>query len=304
MADLRVTLGNLVLQNPILTASGTFGYGEEYQDFVNLNRVGGLITKSITLKPRAGNFPYRVVETVGGMLNSIGLANVGVESFIEEKLPFLQQLRCAVIVNIAGSSIEEYEVVLSRLEETEGIDAYEINLSCPNVKEGGLTFGKDPRQIVKITTALRKRTTKPLIVKLTPNVSDMGELAKAAEDGGADIISAINTIVGMAVNVVQRRPVLGNVTGGLSGPAIKPIALARIWEISQKVKIPIIGIGGIFTCNDVLEFLVVGASAVQIGTANFIDPAISEKLVDELAAYCEQNQIARIRNLIGTLKVD
>ncbi|RKY80466.1 dihydroorotate dehydrogenase, partial [candidate division KSB1 bacterium] len=295
MADLRVTLGNLVLQNPILTASGTFGYGEEYQDFVNLNRVGGLITKSITLKPRAGNFPYRVVETVGGMLNSIGLANVGVESFIEEKLPFLQQLRCAVIVNIAGSSIEEYEVVLSRLEETEGIDAYEINLSCPNVKEGGLTFGKDPRQIVKITTALRKRTTKPLIVKLTPNVSDMGELAKAAEDGGADIISAINTIVGMAVNVVQRRPVLGNVTGGLSGPAIKPIALARIWEISQKVKIPIIGIGGIFTCNDVLEFLVVGASAVQIGTANFIDPTISEKLVDELAAYCEQNQIARIR---------
>ncbi|HDI51822.1 MAG TPA: dihydroorotate dehydrogenase [Bacteroidetes bacterium] len=304
MADLRVTLGNLVLQNPILTASGTFGYGEEYQDFVNLNRVGGLITKSITLKPRAGNFPYRVVETVGGMLNSIGLSNVGVESFIEEKLPFLQQLRCAVIVNIAGSSIEEYEVVLSRLEETEGIDAYEINLSCPNVKEGGLTFGKDPRQIVKITTALRKRTTKPLIVKLTPNVSDMGELAKAAEDGGADIISAINTIVGMAVNVVQRRPVLGNVTGGLSGPAIKPIALARIWEISQKVKIPIIGIGGIFTCNDVLEFLVVGASAVQIGTANFIDPTISEKLVDELAAYCEQNQIARIRNLIGTLKVD
>ncbi|MCD6165459.1 dihydroorotate dehydrogenase [candidate division KSB1 bacterium] len=304
MADLRVTLGNLVLQNPILTASGTFGYGEEYQDFVNLNRVGGLITKSITLKPRAGNFPYRVVETVGGMLNSIGLANVGVESFIEEKLPFLQQLRCAVIVNIAGSSIEEYEVVLSRLEETEGIDAYEINLSCPNVKEGGLTFGKDPRQIVKITTALRKRTTKPLIVKLTPNVSDMGELAKAAEDGGADIISAINTIVGMAVNVVQRRPVLGNVTGGLSGPAIKPIALARIWEISQKVKIPIIGIGGIFTCNDVLEFLVVGASAVQIGTANFIDPTISEKLVDELAAYCEQNQIARIRDLIGTLKVD
>ena len=304
MADLRVTLGNLVLQNPILTASGTFGYGEEYQDFVNLNRVGGLITKSITLKPRAGNFPYRVVETVGGMLNSIGLANVGVESFIEEKLPFLQQLRCAVIVNIAGSSIEEYEIVLSLLEETEGIDAYEINLSCPNVKEGGLTFGKDPRQIVKITTALRKRTTKPLIVKLTPNVSDMGELAKAAEDGGADIISAINTIVGMAVNVVQRRPVLGNVTGGLSGPAIKPIALARIWEISQKVKIPIIGIGGIFTCNDVLEFLVVGASAVQIGTANFIDPAISEKLVDELAAYCEQNQIARIRDLIGTLKVD
>ncbi len=304
MADLRVTLGNLVLQNPILTASGTFGYGEEYQDFVNLNRVGGLITKSITLKPRAGNFPYRVVETVGGMLNSIGLANVGVESFIEEKLPFLQQLRCAVIVNIAGSSIEEYEIVLSRLEETEGIDAYEINLSCPNVKEGGLTFGKDPRQIVKITTALRKRTTKPLIVKLTPNVSDMGELAKAAEDGGADIISAINTIVGMAVNVVQRRPVLGNVTGGLSGPAIKPIALARIWEISQKVKIPIIGIGGIFTCNDVLEFLVVGASAVQIGTANFIDPTISEKLVDELAAYCEQNQIARIRDLIGTLKVD
>jgi len=304
MADLRVTLGNLVLQNPILTASGTFGYGEEYQDFVNLNRVGGLITKSITLKPRVGNFPYRVVETVGGMLNSIGLANVGVESFIEEKLPFLQQLRCAVIVNIAGSSIEEYEVVLSRLEETEGIDAYEINLSCPNVKEGGLTFGKDPRQIVKITTALRKRTTKPLIVKLTPNVSDMGELAKAAEDGGADIISAINTIVGMAVNVVQRRPVLGNVTGGLSGPAIKPIALARIWEISQKVKIPIIGIGGIFTCNDVLEFLVVGASAVQIGTANFIDPTISEKLVDELAAYCEQNQIARIRDLIGTLKVD
>jgi len=303
--NLRVKLGGLDLSNPILTASGTFGYAQEYQDFVDLNQLGGIITKSITAKPRIGNPPNRVVEVAGGMLNSIGLANVGVAEFIRTKMPFLATLRCQVIVNIAGESIDEYEYVLSRLTEVEeSIAGYEINLSCPNVKEGGLTFGKDARQIFRITSALRKLTSKPLIIKLTPNVTDIGELGSAAADGGADILSAINTFVGMSVDIRNRKPVLGNIIGGFSGPALKSLALAKIWELKKAVTVPLIGIGGIFSYEDVIEFLLTGASAVQIGTANFVSPGISEKIIGDLLRYCQDNQIAVISELIGALRVE
>jgi dihydroorotate dehydrogenase (NAD+) catalytic subunit len=304
MPDLSVTLGPLSLKNPILTASGTFGYGEEFEPFVDLNRLGGLVTKSVTHLPRAGNPPQRVTEVPGGMLNSIGLANVGMEAFVAEKLPFLQKLHTQVIVNVAGNSIEEYENVVARLSEVPGIAAFEINLSCPNVKEGGLTFGKNPAEVRRMTERLRQRTDRPLIVKLTPNVTSIGDLAEAAADGGADILSAINTLVGMAVDVKTRKPVLGRVTGGFSGPGLKAIALAKVFEVKRRVQLPVIGVGGIFTIEDVLEFLIVGASAVEIGTANFINPTISEKLVDGLEKYCTENGIRRIEELIGTLEID
>lgn len=301
--DLSINLGKTKLDNPVLTASGTFGYGEEFQEFVNLNRLGGIVTKSITPRPRIGNPPHRLVEVPGGMLNAIGLANVGVEKFISEKMPFLSELKCKVIVNVAGESINEYESVIARLAEVEDHFAgYEINLSCPNVKEGGLTFGKDAGQVFKITSALRKLTDKMLIIKLTPNVSDIGELGLAAQEAGGDVLSAINTFVGLAVNVEKRRPVLGNITGGFSGPALKSLALAKIWELKNTVSIPIIGIGGIFTHKDVLEFMLVGASAVQIGTANFVEPDVSQKIVGDLEKYCSGHQISQITELIGSLE--
>ena len=303
--DLSVQLGPLRLKNPVLTASGTFGYGQEFTPFVKLDTLGGIVTKSVTLRPRPGNPPHRVTEVGCGMLNSIGLANVGVEAFIREKLPFLRTLSCAVVVNLAGESLEEYLAVLERLESAGGgITAYEINLSCPNVKEGGRTFGKDPRQVERITAAVRKMTAKPVIVKLTPNVSDIGELGRAAENGGADVLSAVNTFVGMAVDARSRRPVLGTVTGGYSGPAIKPLALAKVWELHRAVSLPVIGIGGIFSVTDVVEFLLVGASAVQIGTANFIEPDISGRLVTDLRRYCEENGITRIAELTGALQLN
>lgn len=303
MNSLSVKLGPLELDNPILTASGTFGYGKEFDEFVDLNRLGGIVTKSLTPKPRPGNPPHRVTEVTGAMLNSIGLANVGVDRFIQEKMSFLQTLNCKVVVNIAGESLEEYVTVLTKLETVpSGIDAYEINLSCPNVKEGGRTFGKDPKQVHRITAALRELTNKPLIVKLTPEVSDIGELGLAAQEGGADILSAINTFIGMAINVKKRKAVLGTVTGGFSGPALKPLALAKVYDLCKVVSIPIIGIGGIFTVNDVIEYLMAGASAIQVGTANYIEPKTSEKLVDDLQEYCKVNNIASINELIGIIK--
>ncbi len=304
MPDLSVKLGPLTLKNPILTASGTFGYAQEFESFVNLNRLGGIVTKSVTHLARAGNPPERVTEVPGGMLNSIGLANVGVEAFVTEKLPFLQRLKTTVIVNVAGNTIEEYENVVARLSEEPGIAAFEINLSCPNVKEGGLTFGKNPAEVRRMTDRLRQRTTRPLIVKLTPNVTSIGDLAEAAADGGADILSAINTVVGMAVDVKTRRPILGRPTGGFSGPGLKAIALAKVYEITQRVSLPVIGVGGIFSVEDVLEFLIVGASAVEIGTANFVDPGISEKLVNDLEKYCVENHLKKISSVIGTLQVN
>ncbi len=303
MANLSITLAGLKLKNPILTASGTFGYAQEYADFVDLSRLGGVVTKSITRERRAGNPPFRVAEVPGGMLNSIGLANVGMEAFAREKLPFLRKIRTRVIVNVAGNSIEDYEAVVSRLDEEDGIDAYEINLSCPNVKEGGLTFGKNPTEVFRIIQQVRLHTKRPLIVKLTPNVTSIGDLAQAAVDGGADILSAINTLVGMAVDAKTRRPVLGKITGGFSGPALKSIALAKVFEIARRVTVPIIGIGGIFSAQDVVEFLLVGASAVQIGTANFIDPSISEKIVDDLQTFCDEQGVKTVKELIGKLEI-
>ncbi len=303
MANLSVALAGLRLKNPVLTASGTFGYAQEYENFVDLSRLGGVVTKSITKEPRVGNPPFRVTEVPGGMLNSIGLANVGMEAFVKEKLPFLRKIRTRVIVNIAGNSVDDYEAVVSRLDQEEGIDAYEINLSCPNVEEGGLTFGKNPTEVFRITQSVRLHTKRPLIVKLTPNVTSIGDLAQAAVEGGADILSAINTLMGMAVDVKTRKPILGKITGGFSGPALKSIALAKVFEVIQRVKVPVIGIGGIFSAEDAMEFLLVGASAIQIGTANFIYPGISEKIVDDLQTLCDKQGIRNMREIIGKLEI-
>ena len=303
MTDTRVTIGPLVLKNPVLVASGTFGYGDECRDLMDPGLLGGIITKSLSLKERAGNPPVRIVETPSGMLNSIGLANIGVERFISEKLPFLTRLGTTIIVNVAASSVDEYCAVVSMLEHEEGIDAYEINISCPNVKEGGLAFGTDRAMTLEITRRLRALTSRPLIIKLPPNVTHVGEFARAAEEGGADAVSLINTLVGMAVDIPSRRPRLATTTGGLSGPAIKPVALAKVYEASQAVKIPVIGIGGIMTAEDALEFLIVGASAVQVGTANFIDPAAGVRIAEGLKGYCEKHGIERLASLTGSIRV-
>ncbi|MBI4547651.1 MAG: dihydroorotate dehydrogenase [Ignavibacteriae bacterium] len=302
MVNTQTSIGGLTLKNPVLVASGTFGYGDDCNDLVDVNKLGGIVTKSLSSKPRDGNPPTRIVETPSGMLNSIGLANIGVEKFIKEKLPILQALETAIIVNIAASTIDEYCTVLSRLDEHEGIDAYEINVSCPNVKEGGLSFGTSCEMTAEITRRLRAITTKTLIIKLTPNVAHISEFAHAVADAGADAISVINTIVGMAVDVKTFKPKLSTVTGGLSGPAIKPIALAKVYEVAQAVSIPIIGIGGIMTTEDAIEFLLVGASAIQVGTANFIDPAAGVKIADGLRSFCERMNIDSVTKLIGALQ--
>jgi len=303
MVDTRVKIGSLLLENPVLVASGTFGYGDECLDLVDVNKLGGIVTKSLSMKPRDGNPPVRIVETPGGMLNSIGLANIGVHRFISEKLPHLRKMETAIIVNIAASSVEEYCSVLSTLEAEEGVDAYEINVSCPNVKEGGLNFGTKREMTFEITRRLRELTKRPLIIKLTPNVTHVAEFARAAADGGADAISLINTLVGMAVDIRTRKPKLATTTGGLSGPAIKPVALAKVYEASQAVKIPIIGIGGIMTAEDALEFLIVGASAVEIGTANFINPAVGVMIAEGITEYCRQHNIGQVTSLTGSIQV-
>ncbi len=302
MVNTQVHIGTLALKNPVLVASGTFGYGDDCRDLVDVNELGGIITKSLSLKPREGNPPTRIVETPSGMLNSIGLANIGAQKFIEEKLPFLRTLSTAVVANIAASTIEEYCTVLSMLEEQEGIDGYEINVSCPNVKEGGLSFGANCKMTAEITRRLRKLTKKTLILKLTPNVTHISEFAHAVADEGADAVSVINTVIGMAVDVRKRKPKLSTVTGGLSGPAIKPIALAKVYEVAQSVKIPIIGIGGIMNVDDAIEFLLVGATAVQIGTANFIDPSAGVTIAHGIQAYCEQQHISEVSQLVGALQ--
>lgn len=302
MVDTKVTIGSLVVKNPVLVASGTFGYGDECKDLVDVNQLGGIITKSLSLQPREGNPAPRIVETTGGVLNSIGLANIGVKKFIEEKLPYLRQLDTAIIANIAASSIDEYCEVLSLLEQSEGIDGYEINVSCPNVKEGGLNFGMNCELTAKITKQLRPLTKKPLIMKLTPNVTHISEFARAVADEGADAVSVINTLVGMAVDVRTRKPKLATTTGGLSGPAIKPIALAKVYETVQAVSIPVIGIGGIMNAEDALEFMIVGATAVQVGTANFIDPSSGVKIVQGIVQYCEKHGLHAVRDIIGTMK--
>ena len=291
-------------QNRIFVASGTFGYGDEVGGLVDVNRLGGIFTKSLSWKPRAGNPPQRIVETASGMLNSIGLANIGVKTFIEQKLPSLRSLKTRILVNIAAGSLKEFCDVLGILEEQEGVAGYEINVSCPNVKEGGMSFGTDCRMIEEITSQLRALTPKPLIIKLTPNVTHISEFARAAESAGADAVSVINTLIGMAVDAKTRKPKLSTVTGGLSGPAIKPVALAKVYEVAQAVKIPIFGIGGVAGTEDAIEFLLVGATAVQVGTMNFVDPALSVKIVDGLEQYARAHNISDIGCLVGALDAD
>ena len=298
------TLRGVEFKNRVFVASGTFGYGDEIHDLVDVNRLGGIFTKSLSWKPRPGNPPQRIVETASGMLNSIGLANIGVKTFIDQKLPYLRTLDTRIIVNIAASSIKEFCDVLSLLEGQEEISGYEINVSCPNVKEGGMNFGTDCKMTSDITSHLRKLTNKPLIIKLTPNVTHISEFAHTAEQAGADAVSVINTLIGMAVDIKTRKPKLSTVTGGLSGPAIKPVALAKVYEVAKAVKIPVFGIGGIASTEDAIEFLLVGAAAVQIGTMNFIDPAISVKIVNGLENYARENKISDIGSLVGALDAD
>jgi dihydroorotate dehydrogenase (NAD+) catalytic subunit len=298
------TLRGVEFKNRIFVASGTFGYGDEVRTLADVNRLGGIFTKSLSWKPRAGNPPQRIVETASGMLNSIGLANIGVHSFIEQKLPYLRTLDTKIIANIAASSLQEYCDVLKLLEEQDGIAAYEINVSCPNVKEGGLNFGTDCSMTGKITASLRKLTGKALIIKLTPNVTHISEFARAVEAEGADAVSVINTLIGMAIDIKTRKPKLSTVTGGLSGPAIKPVALAKVYEAAQSVKIPVFGIGGIAGAEDAIEFLLAGATAVQIGTMNFVDPAISVKIADNIILYAGEHGISDIGALVGAMDAD
>ena len=300
--DLTTGFAGLEFHNPLFTASGTYGYANEYETLTKLDHWGALVTKSVTLNQRDGNPPQRLVETEYGLLNSIGLANVGVHKFIEEKLPFLRSVGTRVIVNVAGFSIPDYAEVVRLLDQEPGIDAYEINVSCPNVDDGCI-IGTDPNLVHKLLGALRLVTHHPLILKLTPNVTNIADIATAAEHAGADVLSVINTVFGMAVDVESRQPALHRVIGGYSGPAIKPIALAKVWQVRQVSDLPIIGIGGISSARDVLEFLVVGASAVQIGTASMRDPGIVDTIIGDLTSYLTKHEIPRIRDLIGSVEI-
>jgi dihydroorotate dehydrogenase (NAD+) catalytic subunit len=300
--NLSVEIAGIKMKNPIMAASGTFGYGEEYRDYIPINRLGALITKGISLKPQAGNPPPRLVETIGGMLNAIGLQNIGVNALIEEKVSRLKKFGTPIIINIFGTTLKEYEEVARRLEGIRGIAGLEVNISCPNLKSGGISFGTDPREVFKVVSKVRKSSSRPIMVKLSPNVTDITVIARSAEEAGADAISLINTLTGMAVDVETRAPKLGNITGGLSGPAIKPIALRMVWEVYNKVNIPIIGMGGIINAQDALEFIIVGASAVQIGTAHFLNPSVDLEVIAGLEKYLKDHCISSIRNLVGSLE--
>ncbi len=299
---LNVDIGRIELKNPVMTASGTFGYGQEFNSLIDLNRLGGIIVKGLSLEPSRGNKPPRIVETPCGMLNAIGLENVGIEAFEKEKLPFLKKLDPPVFANIYGKSIEEYGKLASRVEEIKDVSGVEVNISCPNVKAGGVAFGVDPELAYQVTKAVRNRYTGPLMVKLSPNVTDITEIAKKVEHAGADSISLINTITGMAIDIETRKPMLANITGGLSGPAIKPVALRMVWQAAKAVKIPVIGVGGIMTANDALEFLIAGASAVQIGTANFVNPRTTIDILDGMIDFLIKNRISNLSDIIGTLE--
>jgi len=302
--DLSVQMGSLRLKNPVLVASGTWGWGQEYAELVDPDLLGGLVTKAVTLHPREGNPPPRIAETPCGMLNTIGLANVGVDAFIAEKLPVLKQLQTAVFVNVAGSTLEDYLEVVRRLEGHPGISALEINISCPNVKEGGMAFGADPEAAFELLSAIRKITRRFLVAKLTPNVTDIAAIARSVADAGADAVALINTLVGMAVNVETFRPKLSTITGGLSGPAIRPVALAMVWKVAQKVSLPVIGAGGIMDAEDAVEFLLAGAGAVQVGTANFVDPQTPVTIIQGLEDFCRRRGISAVKDLVGRLKIE
>jgi dihydroorotate dehydrogenase (NAD+) catalytic subunit len=299
--EMNISLGPLHLANPVMTASGTFGYGAEFINLVDLQRLGALVVKGISLEPRPGNPPPRIVETPCGMLNAIGLENVGLDRFIHQKMPFLRTSRSRIIVNILGDSIDEYALLAEKLTQVAGVDGLEVNISCPNVKQGGVAFGTDPRMAAAVTRAVRRATGLPLIIKLSPNVSDIQAMARAAAEEGADAVSLINTLLGMAIDLRTRRPRLANVVGGLSGPAIKPVALRMVWQVAQAVRIPVIGIGGIMTAEDALEFIVAGAHAVQVGTANFINPEAAGEIVDGISNYLQVQNIASLTELRGSL---
>jgi dihydroorotate dehydrogenase (NAD+) catalytic subunit len=298
--DLSVQIGPLKFRNPVLLASGTVGYGNEMSEFIDLNSIGGIVTKSLSLKPRKGNPPQRIVETPSGMLNAIGLQNVGVEVFIKEKIPFLKKFDVPLICNIAASTYEEYVECTKILTLEDTIKAFEINVSCPNVKEGGLQFGNNVRSVAKITAGVKRATDKPVIIKLSPNVSYISEFAKVVKEEGGDAVSVINTLVGTAFNIYTRKPKIFNVNGGLSGPAIKPIALAKVLEIKQSVDLPIIGIGGISNWKDVIEFMITGSTAIQLGTINFIDPTSSIAIIKGIEEYCTKYKVKKISELTGS----
>ena len=303
MVDLRVNLGGLGLRNPVLTASGTFGYGEEYADFVDFSRLGGIIVKGTTLAPRQGN-PYpRMAETPSGMLNAVGLQNKGADYLAEEIYPRLSRLDTCVLVNVSGSTVEDYVACAEKMQDLEAIPGIELNVSCPNVKSGGMAFGVSAQGIASVVSAVRKVYRKHLMVKLSPNVTDIADIARAAEASGADSVSLINTLLGMAVDAEKRRPRLSTITGGLSGACVKPVALRMVWQVSRAVKIPVVGLGGISSATDAVEFLLAGASAVEIGTANFIDPSVTMKVVDGLEDYCRRHGFARVSDLTGALEV-
>lgn len=303
MDKLKVNIGNLHLKNPVMTASGTFGYGKEYSDFMDLRRIGGVFVKGTTIRERQGNDYPRMAETPSGMLNAVGLQNKGVDYFVSNIYPEIKDFDTNIIVNVSGSTIEDYVECSQKLVALEKIPAIELNISCPNVKEGGMAFGTSACSAADVTKAVREVWNKTLIVKLSPNVTDITEIAKAVEGEGADAVSLINTLLGMAVDINKRRPVLSTVTGGLSGPCVKPIALRMVWQTYNAVKIPVIGMGGISSWQDAIEFILAGSSAIQIGTHNFIDPAISEKVVDGIKEYLDKNNISSIQELIGALQV-
>jgi len=299
--NLAVSLGPLTLRNPVLTASGTSGYGLDLAPFMELSRLGGIVCKSLSLRPREGNAPSRLAETPSGMLNSIGLQNIGVEAFVQEKLPLLRRHDLAIIANIFGESVEEFAQLAARLERAEGLAAVELNISCPNTDKGGIEFGVDPEATARVTEAVRRATRLPLIVKLSPNVTDITVIARAAVSAGATILSLVNTFVGMAVDVERRRPVLSSGSGGLSGPAIRPLAVHLTQKVARAVPVPLIGIGGIRTGHDALEFILAGASAVQVGTSTFTEPAAAARVVDELGAWCRDHDVREIASLVGEL---
>ena len=303
MVDLKVKLGSLELQNPVMTASGTYGYGEEYEDFVDINRLGGIVVKGTTLHPRQGNDYPRMAETPMGMLNAVGLQNVGVDRFISEIYPRIKKYRTNILVNVSGSTVEEYVETAAKINALDHIPGIELNISCPNVKEGGMAFGTSCPSAIAVTAAVRAVYNKHLMVKLSPNVTNIAEIALGVESAGADSVSLINTLLGMAIDVEQRRPVLSTITGGLSGAAVKPVALRMVWQVAQAVKIPVVGMGGISNAEDAIAFMLAGASAIQIGTANFIDPGVTEKIIAGIEDYLLRHKMSSVTELKGALKV-
>lgn len=302
MVDLRVDINGLELKNPVSTASGTFGFGEEFEDFIDLSRLGGIFVKGLTLKNREGNDYPRMAETASGMLNAVGLQNKGIDYFINTIYPKIKKFNTEIFPNINGSVVEEYIQVAEKLNEVEGINSIELNISCPNVKEGGMAFGVSCPSAIAVTQAIRDVFDGTLIVKLSPNVTDITEIAKGVEGAGADAVSLVNTFLGMAIDAKTRKPILSTITGGLSGPAIKPIALRMVWQVYNAVKIPVVGMGGIMNATDAIEFMLAGSTAIQVGTANFVDPQVSIKILDGIKEYCQQNNVSAVKDLIGAMK--